>query len=203
MISSSTTPVAACALFLVLSALSASAQGDPARRHGGSLHRFKIAKRMLDVSDEYGVVNKEYVETPVGVESGRFLRLTLFLHRDRFLVNDFARTSSRYNKARINFKANHVVTSANSTNAKLMKRHQNIIFASIEMERGELKKRAHLDKRATTASVGLTDYCKSKVSLSESAPCSWLRLDSLGRNRFVVLRRHLDRHSQSVVPGHL
>lgn len=135
MLYNSATATAATTLLLLASTLSVSALGgDHAQRQGGSLHRFKLAKRMLDVSDEYGVVNKE------------------------FLVNDFARTTSRYNKARINFKANHVITGENSTNAKLMKRRENVFQRAIAMEQGQLKKRGELEKRASTASIGLTDY---------------------------------------------
>ncbi|GAA5910429.1 uncharacterized protein JCM6883_003004 [Sporobolomyces salmoneus] len=136
MLSISTTTPSTVLLLLLSSALSVSAvQGEHAHR-GGSLHRFKLAKRMLDVSDEYGVVNHD------------------------FLLNDFARTTSRYSKARVNFKANHVITGTNSTNAKLMKRRQNVFERAIEMEqRGQLEKRTSgLEKRASTASVDLTDY---------------------------------------------
>ncbi|GAA5952808.1 hypothetical protein JCM3765_002971 [Sporobolomyces pararoseus] len=134
MLYSSTSAIAATFFLLFCSTLVSAIGGDHAQRQGGSLHRFKLAKRMLDVSDEYGVVNKE------------------------FLVNDFARTTSRYNKARINFKANHVITGANSTNAKLMKRRESVFQRAIAMEQGQLKKRGELEKRANTASIGLTDY---------------------------------------------
>jgi hypothetical protein len=75
-------------------------------------------------------------------------------------LNDFARTTSRYNKARINFKANHVISGSNSTNAKLKKRRENVFQRAIEMEQGQLKKRAEFEKRASTANVALTDYCE-------------------------------------------
>ncbi|GAA6010407.1 hypothetical protein JCM11491_006308 [Sporobolomyces phaffii] len=132
---SSTTAIAAATLLVLASAVPASAsalEGDHSRP--GSLHRFKLAKRMLDVSNELGVVNKD------------------------FLLNDFARTTSRYKKANLNFKANHVIVGSNSTNAKLMKRRENVFQRAIEMEHRQLKKRGGLEKRATTASIGLTDY---------------------------------------------
>ncbi|GAA5934666.1 uncharacterized protein JCM15063_003038 [Sporobolomyces koalae] len=124
--------VAAATLLVLASAGPASAQSDHAKR--GTLHRFKLGKRMLDVSDANGVVNHE------------------------FLMNDFARTTSRYDKARINFKANHVITGSNSTNAKLKKRREDVFQRATEMEKRTLAKRAPLEKRASTASVGLTDY---------------------------------------------
>lgn len=79
-------------------------------------------------------------------------------------MNDFARTTSRYSKGRINFKANHVITGSNSTNAKLKKRRENVFQRAIEMEQTQLKKRGQLEKRASTASIGLTDYCTSLPS---------------------------------------
>ncbi|GAA6060783.1 hypothetical protein JCM10212_005432 [Sporobolomyces blumeae] len=131
-----TVPVAAAAaaaLMLLSTPASASSSGDHAARPG-TLHRFRHAKRMLDISDAEGVVNHE------------------------FLANDFARTTSRYSKARVNFKANHVIKSANSTNAKLAKRREDVFQRAMDMEKRELKKRADLEKRDSTASVGLTDY---------------------------------------------
>ncbi|GAA5861996.1 hypothetical protein JCM5353_000387, partial [Sporobolomyces roseus] len=132
----SSSAIAATALLLLSSSSSATASTSP-RDHAstrGSLHRFKLGKRMLDVSGADGVVNHD------------------------FLLNDFARTASHFNKGVLNFKANHVITHENSTNARLAKRRENVFQRAMDMEKRELKKRGSLNKRASTASVGLTDY---------------------------------------------
>lgn len=87
-----------------------------------------------------------------------------------FLANDFARASHKYTKANLNFKANHVLLAKDSALA----RRQNDVFTKAQtMEQRKLAKRSKsqradparrrarrdtLDKRASSGSVGLTDY---------------------------------------------
>ncbi|GAA5868218.1 hypothetical protein JCM1840_006191 [Sporobolomyces johnsonii] len=142
--SPSTAALATLALFLL-----ASSTGVDAQAHkGGRVHRFKQAKRMLDISDIAGVVNHD------------------------FLANDFARVSRKYSKNNFNFKANHAVVDANSTNARLAKRRADVFERAREMERSALAKREEpeLEKRANSGSVDLTDYFSGGSDASYYGP---------------------------------
>ncbi|GAA5987952.1 hypothetical protein JCM10908_007287 [Rhodotorula pacifica] len=107
-------------------------------------HRIQHAKRMVDVRGADGVVNLD------------------------FLVNDFKRASHKYTKANLNFKANHVLLSKNST---LARRQADVFTRAQELERRTLAtkrdgsrraaahhKRSKVAKRASSGSIGLTDY---------------------------------------------
>ncbi|GAA5925574.1 hypothetical protein JCM1841_006370 [Sporobolomyces salmonicolor] len=142
---SSSAAFATLALYLLASSTGVDAQ---VHHQGGRVHRFRQAKRMLDVADIAGVVNHD------------------------FLANDFARVSRKYSKNNINFKANHVVVDANSTNARLAKRREDVFERAREMERSALAKREEpeLEKRASSGSVDLTDYFSGGSDASYYGP---------------------------------